>query len=136
MREIKFRGKRIDNGEWVVGFILKNKLATYIVTEENPHECTMNGYIEIDEYHRADPKTVGQYTGRTAQLTDKIYEGDICEVTTFDHNDNDTQRECIVKYIDGSFGFSYEGIFGEVVIWLNDVYDTDSHVKIIGNIHD
>jgi hypothetical protein len=53
-----FKGKRIDNGEWVEGLLLTNKLGTYIVYEENPHECTQYGYIEINEYARVDPETV------------------------------------------------------------------------------
>lgn len=54
----KFSARRIDNGERVSGWLLKNKLATYIITEDNPHECTQYGYIEINEYYRVMPETV------------------------------------------------------------------------------
>ncbi|MDD4541946.1 MAG: YopX family protein [Eubacteriales bacterium] len=77
MREIKFRGKCSQSKRWVYGWLLTNKLGTYIVTEENPHEYTQNHYIEIDEYCRVVPATVGQYTGLTDKNGTEIYEGDI-----------------------------------------------------------
>jgi len=55
--DIKFKGTTI-NGETIIGHLLTNKLATYIITEENPHECTQYGYIEIDQYQRVVPNTV------------------------------------------------------------------------------
>lgn len=53
----KFQAESLD-GKIVIGYLLKNKLATYIITEENPHECTEYGYIEIDQYSRVKPETV------------------------------------------------------------------------------
>lgn len=47
-----------EDGKVVIGQLLTNKIATYIITEENPHECTQYGYIEIDEYYRVKPETV------------------------------------------------------------------------------
>ena len=59
---IRFKGKIIDPDghvdDYVEGHLLTNKLATYIVTEKNPHECTQYGYIEIDQYFRVSPETV------------------------------------------------------------------------------
>jgi uncharacterized phage protein (TIGR01671 family) len=75
-----------------------------------------------------------QYTGRTAQCADEIYEHDICMVTRFDHNGADYQYKCTVEWCNGSFAFvnKEKGIF--IPLW--DVDDTDSDVEIIGNIHD
>ena len=55
--DIRFEGIN-HSGEKVVGHLLTNKLATYIITEPNPHECTQYGYIEIDQYQRVEPNTV------------------------------------------------------------------------------
>ncbi|NQU32936.1 MAG: hypothetical protein HQ521_06850 [Bacteroidetes bacterium] len=59
---IRFEGKN-ESGEIVTGHLLTNKIATYIITEENPHECDQYGYIEIDQYYRVLPETVRLING-------------------------------------------------------------------------
>lgn len=68
MREIKFRGKRIDNGKWVYGGIYIDSDKFGILTTE-----ILGGSAIIDEVY---PKTVGQYTGKRGRKTnEEIYEG-------------------------------------------------------------
>lgn len=80
MREILFKAKRTDNGEWVEGYLCKHPSAVQI------GECSP-WYIHVppadpDNNYRVcnvDPSTVCQYTGLTDKNGAKIFEGDIVE---------------------------------------------------------
>lgn len=70
MREILFKGKRKDNGEWVCG--------EYITIYDDPKYKAIKTCIELNTgIHEVDPGTVCQYTGVTDRNGTKIFESDI-----------------------------------------------------------
>ena len=133
MREILFRGKRIDNGEWVYGHFAKHPSPIQIGSDYSPWYIFVPPRDPDDDggWYNVDPNTVGQYTGLTDNYSRKIFEGDIVEGLDFTAEDGGYG---IVTFDDGAFevvGSCDNNIVGT---FHENYYGKD--FEVIGNIHD
>jgi len=119
MRQIEFRGKRKDNGEWVYGFY--TEVTSYPNKEH--YISTSKGLMKII------PETVGQFTGLTDKNGKKIYEGDLCKVDISRYDSRIKNRSYAitdVRWYDS--GLILSGV-------TQDLWET-GRIEVIGSIHD
>lgn len=122
MRDILFRGKRKDNGEWIEGYYCgKVNKAIFSPAEDSAQ------IIDDDLYwHEVIPETVGQYTGLTDKNGNKIFEGDIVKY-------GDTIHEVVFEQRNNTAYFGL--VYNELETLPFGHYQDLKQIEITGNIH-
>ena|SRR5690606_32399704 len=135
-REILFRGKRVDNGEWVYGDLARYMdgspmimESSYFATRDflnededgNPiieNEIALGGFVSVI------PETVGQFTGLTDKNRTKIFEGDVNHDGSVLLWSDELALFCFHRYNNGR--------------WIRTIYpiSPNDYIEITGNIHD
>lgn len=140
MREILFRGKRADNGEWVEGYYCYGKyyLDARPMAVILPTDISFFPHSEISEWHEVIPVSVGQYTGLLDRKEMKIFEHDILE-SRASENPEDWKR-WICVYHGGGFIIIREYIECESKNWEQHLLSGKEinlyGLEVIGNVHD
>lgn len=115
-REIKFKAKHLDNGEWVEGDL---KHSTSYVGICYPSSV----FPDVSIVHRVDPSTVCQFTGLTDKNGTPIYEGDVVI-----YKDNNAERRGNINWDSKAAAFC----FGQDFL----VHYPSENMVVIGNEYD
>lgn len=134
MRDILFRAKRIDNGEWVYGYYIKthdylDNREIHLIVGIDSTSFPAN---EITDTNEIDPETLGEFTGLIDKKNVRIFEGDVI------------QCELAVGTVAYQTGADDNFLTGFIVLWTSERYlrqelgfwATQRDITVISNIYD
>ena len=119
MREILFRGKRVDNGEWIEGSFLPGN------ERQTLHPCIFVYLPETQSFEcfDIDIDTLGEYTGLMDRNATRIFEGDVIK---------DDKHLYLIEW----YASDFDAGFWPFICSANCRAVRSCNCEIIGNIHD
>ncbi len=129
-REILFRGKRLDNGVWVEGYLWTGSNFTCITPHNIGISYDDDSKRVVAFANEVDSKAVCQYIGMNDENDKKIFEGDICIIRSSSIDEEDGYF--VVKWDNEESRFSLDG--DGITVDFGSYYTHE--IEVIGNIYD
>lgn len=132
MREYLFRGKRLDNGEWVEGDLSQDRDLGTAYIQGFDYYCDECGLQREPFGFEVDPETVGQFTGRIDDNENKVFDGAILLGSWWESvSDYHTQEFHDIGVV------SWDADWGKWIVTDSaenrELYDWCEEIKVIGN---
>lgn len=121
IKNIKFKAKRLDDGEWIIGSFVVMKIPALSKTTIG---IVADGGATL---HEVDPSTICQFIGLKDCEGKEIWEGDIVEREIYDLFKGSVKVKAVIEYLDGAFVAITEGI-------AYSLYS--KYIKVVGNKFD
>lgn len=134
-REVLFKGKRIDNGEWVYGFYVKKQdpfltgVEYHFIVTQDRDNCGC--LLSCVSWYKVIPETVGQFIGRYDKNDKKIFNNDIVKTKY--------GRKCVVVWFSSDKYNAWDlKPIGNYECKAPDKYDlwNPENLEVVGNIFD
>lgn len=127
MREIIFRAKTVESGEWVYGDYEYNPAKDITRIHTYNEDGTYKGQVVVDK------ETVGQYTGLRDKHGNEIFEGDVVEYY-MDEGDGVGLYNGVVTFCEGCFCVDEDySVTLRAIIIVSEDY---GELAVVGNIYD
>ena len=131
-REIKFRGKSLEDGEWIYGYYGYKELTDehFIIVPTFDNHSSYRPQYFMDNL--VDGESVGQHIGLFDKNNVGIYDGDILSCTN--EKNSNSKWVSVVRFKDGSF--VSVNIESDLYSHFDDWRYPDVKFEVIGNIYE